>query len=177
MARYRYLSRRLRRLRRRLRRHPGWSAAAAVAAGMVLAVIAAGHSGHGAAAASGGASAAAAITSDTSNQALGNRMAMSGYGWAGAETTCLDDLWQRESGWSQYADTRVTGLDAPDAAVFAYGIAQARPYSKMPQAGWPADEGGDSDTAVQITWGLGYISATYGTPCAAWAHEEADGWY
>ncbi len=61
--------------------------------------------------------------------------------------------------------------------MFAYGIAQARPATKMPLAGQPADLGGHSDPQVQVEWGLGYIQATYGSPCGAWAHEEADSWY
>ena len=36
---------------------------------------------------------------------------------------------------------------------------------------------GDSDPAAQISWGLGYIAVSYTTPCGAWAHEEADGFY
>ena len=55
----------------------------------------------------------------------------------------------------------------------AYGIPQALPGSKMASAG--ADW--QTDPTTQIKWGLGYIKSTYGTPCAAWAHEEADGWY
>ena len=31
--------------------------------------------------------------------------------------------------------------------------------------------------ATQITWGLRYIRDTYGSPCAAWSHEQATGWY
>jgi hypothetical protein len=34
-----------------------------------------------------------------------------------------------------------------------------------------------TDPTTQIEWGLGYIQRTYGTPCNAWSHEEADGWY
>ena len=26
-------------------------------------------------------------------------------------------------------------------------------------------------------WGLGYIGARYGGPCAAWSHSQATGWY
>ena len=55
----------------------------------------------------------------------------------------------------------------------AYGIPQALPGSKMASAGpdW------QSNPATQIRWGLGYIKGLYGSPCGAWAHEEADGWY
>ena len=122
--------------------------------------------------------AAAAAPSDASgNVALGQQLA-SGYGWgSGSQWDCLYALWERESGWSNTADTRVTGLDTPDATVFAYGIAQARPTTKYPLAGQPPDLGGQSDAATQISWGLGYIQATYGNPCGAWSHEEADSWY
>jgi hypothetical protein len=163
MARYRGTA--LRRLRRRLRGRNGRLAVSAVAAGLVLAAIA-GHPRT----TPGGAHISA---SSASNVALGQRLA-GGHGWgSGPQWTCLDELWTRESGWSQYADTRKTGLDAPDAAVYAYGIPQARPASKMAAAGpdWM------TDPATQIRWGLGYIASTYGTPCGAWAHETADGWY
>lgn len=86
-------------------------------------------------------------------------------------------LWNRESGWSNTADTRKSGLDPPDATDFAYGIPQSRPYSKMPQAGWPPDKGGSADPVSQITWGIGYIAGTYGDPSGAWAHEVSNGWY
>jgi hypothetical protein len=34
-----------------------------------------------------------------------------------------------------------------------------------------------TNPTTQIKWGLGYIKSVYGTPCGAWSHEEADGWY
>ena len=138
--------------------------ASAVAVGLLLA---AGHgraaTGHG-----GGTQAAgASLTSADSNVALGQQMA-SGYGWgSGSEWTCLDELWTRESGWRMVWNYQGSG---------AYGIPQALPASKMASAG--ADY--MTDPATQIRWGLGYVANTpYGThtPCGAWAHEEADGWY
>ena len=55
----------------------------------------------------------------------------------------------------------------------AFGIPQALPGSRMASAGpdW------QTNPATQITWGLGYIRDTYGSPCAAWSHEQAAGWY
>jgi len=148
----------LRRLRRRLRGRNGRLAVSAVAAGLVLAVIA-GRSGHGTAASGAQISAAA-----SSNVALGQQLA-GGYGWgSGPQWTCLDELWTRESGWQLVWNTEGSG---------AYGIPQALPAAKMAAAG--ADY--MTDPATQIRWGLGYIQGTYGTPCGAWAHEEADGWY
>jgi hypothetical protein len=82
-----------------------------------------------------------------------------------AEFGCLDELWEQESGWNAYADNPSSG---------AYGIPQALPGDKMASAG--PDWQTDADT--QIKWGvLDYIDPTYGSPCAAWQHEEADGWY
>lgn len=115
----------------------------------------------------------------TGNKALAQMLAAN-YGWSsGNEWDSLDKLWTRESGWSNTADTRVThaGGDTMASAVFAYGIAQARPYSKMPKAGWPPDKGGKSDAQTQIIWGFNDIQATYGSPSAAWAHETKFGWY
>jgi hypothetical protein len=159
MARYR-----LRRFRRHLRGRNGRLAGSAVAAGLVLAVIA----GHAHAPASAGHNGAQASAAASSNVALGQRLA-GGYGWgAGPQWTCLDELWTRESGWR----TQVWNYGGSG----AYGIPQALPASKMAAAG------GDymTDPATQIRWGLGYIASTpYGTntPCGAWAHETADGWY
>ncbi len=84
-------------------------------------------------------------------------------GWAPSEFSCLVSLWNRESGWNTHA-ANPSG---------AYGIPQALPGSKMASAG--GDWQNSYDT--QITWGLGYISGSYGSPCGAWAHSNAYGWY
>jgi hypothetical protein len=34
-----------------------------------------------------------------------------------------------------------------------------------------------TNPSTQITWGLNYISERYSTPCGAWGHSEAMGWY
>jgi hypothetical protein len=91
-------------------------------------------------------------------------MAMLGsFGWSPGQFGCLDSLWSRESGWNVTASN-------PDGA---YGIPQAMPGSKMSSAGpdW------QTDATTQIRWGLGYIKDLYGSPCGAWSHEEATGWY
>lgn len=104
---------------------------------------------------------------------------LSKYGWTDADFTDLVQLWNRESGWSNTADTRVThaGGDGPGSKVFAYGIAQARPATKYPRPGWPPDLGGTADAQAQVDWGLEYIHGTYGSPAMAWAHEQQNGWY
>ena len=140
------------------------TAAAAVVAGLVLAVVA--HAGHGRLADPVPALAASAPSGVAGNVALGERMAAA-YGWTGAQWACLDDLWTRESGWSNTAE------NASD----AYGIAQALghgPTNQYPSG--PANPP-TSSASAQIAWGLGYIRATYGDPCGAWAHEQSDGWY
>lgn len=105
---------------------------------------------------------------------------MPSYGWnSNAEWQDLVSLWNKESGWSNTADTRQTGAggDGPGSTVFAYGIAQARPATKYPLAGRPPDLGGTSDYKTQIRWGMNYIKSRYGNPSAAWAHEVANNWY
>jgi hypothetical protein len=86
------------------------------------------------------------------------------YGWSASQFSCLNPLWAHESGWS---------VSAYNAGSGAYGIPQATPGSKMASAGpdWK------SNATTQIRWGLGYIKSTYGSPCAAWRHEQSTGWY
>lgn len=110
------------------------------------------------------------------NIKLGRHMAAQ-MGWTASngQWQCLYTLWQGESGWSQYSDTRKSGLDPAYAAVFAYGIPQSRPATKMPKSAQPSDLGGWSNPKAQIRWGLGYIAATYRTPCGALAAKRANG--
>ena len=86
------------------------------------------------------------------------------YGWSSSQFSCLQPLWNAESGWNVSAANTSSG---------AYGIPQALPGSKMASAG--ADW--QTDAATQIRWGLGYIRSVYGSPCGAWSHEQAYGWY
>ncbi|MBO0803514.1 MAG: transglycosylase SLT domain-containing protein [Nocardiopsaceae bacterium] len=98
-----------------------------------------------------------------SAQAIAQQL-MPSYGFSvSSQWTCLDDLWQQESSW-QYDAENASG---------AYGIPQALPASKMASAGPDYM----TDPTTQIKWGLEYITQMYGTPCGAWAHEEADGFY
>lgn len=84
-------------------------------------------------------------------------------GWGADQYACLVSLFNRESGWNVYA-ANSSG---------AYGIPQALPGSKMASAG--ADWA--TNPATQIAWGLSYITGRYQTPCGAWAHSQAIGWY
>jgi hypothetical protein len=89
---------------------------------------------------------------------------VSHHGWSRRNFACLDRLWMRESGWNHRAYNRFSG---------AYGIPQALPGGKMRSAGrdWR------TNPRTQIIWGLGYIERRYGTPCRAWRHSRATGWY
>jgi hypothetical protein len=105
---------------------------------------------------------ATAVARSGSPQQIAKAM-LGSFGWSSSQFACLDPLWAHESGWSVTAEN-------PSGA---YGIPQALPGSKMASAGpdW------QTSAATQIKWGLEYIKHTYGSPCAAWAHEEATGWY
>jgi hypothetical protein len=85
-------------------------------------------------------------------------------GWGESEYNCLVALWNKESGWNVYAHNKSSG---------AYGIPQSLPGEKMASVG--ADWA--TNPATQITWGLGYISGRYQTPCGAWATSQRKGWY
>jgi hypothetical protein len=99
------------------------------------------------------------------NQAIAKVLAAP-YGWStGQEWADLVSLWNQESGWSNTAKNPQSG---------AFGIAQALPPTKYPAAG---QESGGSSATAQISWGLSYIKSVYGSPSAAWAHEQADNWY
>lgn len=92
------------------------------------------------------------------------QLMLADYGWGGDQFGCLERLWTKESNWRWNADNPRSS---------AYGIPQALPGSKMSSAG------GDWKTnpVTQISWGLGYIDARYGTPCAAWSHSQSNNWY
>ena len=89
---------------------------------------------------------------------------VSAAGHSDTEYRCLHALWMRESGWNHFAQNPSSG---------AYGIPQALPAAKMASAG--ADWATNPET--QIRWGLAYIDARYGSPCAAWEHSEQKNWY
>jgi hypothetical protein len=107
--------------------------------------------------------AATVTTPSGSPQQIAQQM-LGQFGWSSGQFSCLQPLWQKESGWSLTAENPSSG---------AYGIPQALPGSQM------ASAGGDWQTsaATQIKWGLTYIQGRYGSPCGAWAHEQSAGWY
>lgn len=92
------------------------------------------------------------------NQRLGYQM-MLAAGWPASQWGALQALWTRESGWNANAVNPSSG---------AAGIPQALGHGHVFNLG---------DARAQIAWGLEYIRGRYGSPSAAWAHEEAVGWY
>jgi hypothetical protein len=90
-------------------------------------------------------------------------------GNSSSQQQCLIWLWNRESGWD---------AEAANPTSNARGIAQNI-------NGWsPSYQPGNWQQ--QIQWGLNYIDNTstqgpgggpYGSPCAAWSHEQGTGWY
>jgi hypothetical protein len=112
---------------------------------------------------SSGGAPAAGVPDPGSAQAAGYA-AVHARGWGDDQYNCLVSLWNKESHWNVYAYNAGSG---------AYGIPQALPGSKMASAGpdW------QTNAATQIAWGLGYIQGRYQTPCGAWAHSQASGWY
>jgi cell wall-associated NlpC family hydrolase len=84
--------------------------------------------------------------------------------WGSSQFPFLYQLWEQESGWNPAALNPMSG---------AFGIPQALPATKMATAGldWA------TNPYTQIEWGISYISAAYGNPQAAWAHEVAYNWY
>lgn len=139
-------------------------AAAAQAAAEAAAAAAAAEAAQSSSSSGGSRPSGASISvSPGSAQAIARDM-LAGYGWGDDQFSCLVSLWDRESGWNVSAHNSSSG---------AYGIPQSLPGSKMASAG--ADW--ETNPATQISWGLGYISGRYGSPCGAWSHSESAGWY
>lgn len=92
------------------------------------------------------------------------RALLGDYGFSADQFGCLESLWNRESMWNPRAQNPYSG---------AYGIPQSLPGSKMASVGsdWA------TNPVTQIKWGLGYIRDRYGSPCGAWGHSQATGWY
>jgi hypothetical protein len=89
--------------------------------------------------------------------------AMGKLGGSGAEFTCLENLWGKESRWNP---------NAQNPSSTAYGIAQ---FLNSTWAGTGIAK--TSDGYRQIDAGLIYIENRFGSPCAAWSHSQSKGWY
>ena len=109
-----------------------------------------------------------AFAGQSAAQAASGVQAYQAYalGKLGGNTTqsgCLNQLWQRESGWNPKAQN-------PSST--AYGIAQ---FLNSTWAGTGIAK--TSDPYRQIDAGLIYIQKRYGTPCKAWSFWQSHKWY
>ena len=86
------------------------------------------------------------------------------FGFSSDQFGCLDSLYMSESDWDPTADNPTST---------AYGIPQA--LTGGTHDNLPADY--MTNPVSQIKWGLDYIRASYGTPCAAWEFKQANNWY
>ncbi|MFF4499545.1 transglycosylase SLT domain-containing protein [Streptomyces sp. NPDC001401] len=102
---------------------------------------------------------AATADSAASAQAIAHKMIPSA-----AQYNAFSKIVEHESGWNVTATNSSSG---------AYGLVQALPGSKMASAGsdWK------TNAKTQIKWGLDYMNSRYGSPTAAWAFWQANGWY
>lgn len=134
-------------------------------------------------AATGGTGGGGAAAGDTSahgasaaaNQALAKLSVIASHpSWAtGQQWADWVSLWNQESGWNNLALNPSSG---------AFGIAQALGHGLPGTAGkygnqYPSIAANDGNALAQIQWGINYIASAYGSPSAAWAHEESAGWY
>jgi hypothetical protein len=88
--------------------------------------------------------------------------AMSKVGSA-EQFSCLEKLWGKESGWNPNAQNPTST---------AYGIPQ------FLDSTWKGTGiAKTSDGYRQIDAGLIYIENRFGSPCGAWSHSQAKGWY
>lgn len=100
---------------------------------------------------------------DAQNQKLGQQLAAP-YGWgSGAEWTALNNLVMAESGWNNNAQNPTST---------AFGIGQFLDTTWATVGGTKT-----TDATTQINLMLKYIKVRYGTPIAAWAHEQTYHWY
>jgi hypothetical protein len=97
------------------------------------------------------------------NRAIGCAL-MLADGFGIDQFPCLDNIFNRESGWNAHAENKSSG---------AYGIPQALPGSKMSSVAsdWK------TNPATQIKWGIGYMKGRYDSPCGAWSHWQSSGNY
>lgn len=122
-----------------------------------------------------------ATGSASAQQALNNAAAP--YGWnAGPQWQALVNIEMREAGFNPAATNPSSG---------AYGLGQAlghgqgaatqgtvtNQYGGYGVSDSVAQQANSGLASAQAIWMCAYIRTVYGTPVAAWAHEQAYGWY
>ncbi|WP_051941322.1 aggregation-promoting factor C-terminal-like domain-containing protein [Phaeacidiphilus oryzae] len=126
------------------------------------------HSSHAAAAAAPAATASTGVStravSATTSAPSGSPQQIAAQLVPADQLASFEQIISHESGWNVHATNASSG---------AYGLGQALPGSKMASAG--ADW--QNSAATQIKWALSYMNDRYGSPNAAWASWQANGWY
>ena len=88
------------------------------------------------------------------------------YHWGASQFGCLVSLWNRESHWNFQAVNRwgrAFGIPQTKIGnIRAYGVAYGT-FMQTPE--------------LQVQVGANYIHSRYGSPCNAYAHARAYGWY
>ena len=121
------------------------------------------------------------VPGGSAQQAL--QSAAAAYGWgSGTQWQALQHVEMAEAGFNPNAVNAGSG---------AYGLAQALGHGNgAATQGTAANEYGgfgltdaqakaanSGDAGAQALWMVNYIAATYGTPAAAWQHEQKHQWY
>jgi hypothetical protein len=110
---------------------------------------------------------APASSSSSSSSAAGQGSfqdyALGKLGGDKSQFSCLESLWGKESGWNPNAQNKTST---------AYGIPQ------FLDSTWASTGIAKTSNGYrQIDAGLIYIDSRYGSPCGAWSHSKATGWY
>jgi hypothetical protein len=105
---------------------------------------------------------------------------LTAHGWPG-QFAALNNIFNAESGWNNRAYNSGSG---------ALGIAQALGHGTSATSGSMGNQYGGYGTSdaickaanngngyAQIVWGLNYVGEAYGSPNAAWAFHQANGYY
>jgi hypothetical protein len=101
--------------------------------------------------------------SDASSKQAYKDYALQQLGGDATQMSCLDQLWEAESGWDPNAQNPTST---------AYGIPQ---FLDSTWASTGIEK--TSDPYRQIDAGLIYIKNRYGTPCEAWSFHQENNWY
>lgn len=126
-------------------------------------------------------SSVAPVSGGGSNQAILQQTAAK-FGWTGAQWTALANVEMAEAGFSTTARNPQSGaLGMAQALGHGQGSATAgtlgNEYGGYGLTTAQAKAANSGDAAAQALWMCNYIRATYGTPEAAWAHEQSHHWY
>jgi hypothetical protein len=109
------------------------------------------------------ASTSSSSSSGSAGQGSFQDYALGKLGGDKSQFSCLESLWGKESGWDP---------NAQNPSSTAYGIPQ------FLDSTWASTGIAKTSNGYrQIDAGLIYIDSRYGSPCGAWSHSKATGWY